>query len=380
VLRRRRRKFLGGHAGSASFFAWALLALTLAALGAFEAVSQVVRDHNDFGDVDYLVVGAAWLTLARWAAVRGFDSLPSRGRVPGRRLFVIGVLLAALPYAAMLETNYGYVLNAALVAIVLSRVFARAPAPVPATGVVDRRSRLGGDHAIEAPPAPADYEPFRVAVLRFQRTVLEQRPLDPRHYDEHYFVSDWRAEENRYELETRRRIEGRNPQLIKDVFEPARVLDVGCGPGFLMFLLEEIGVRADGIDFSPVAKELAPPSVRDRLVTAAATSLPAADESYDLVICRELLEHLTIVEVRQAIGELCRVSSRFVYTTTRFHPRPADLLDVTTQLDVDPTHITLLSKDFVRCLFVLEGFGRRSDLERRLDWAGKRRVLVYERA
>jgi hypothetical protein len=28
---------------------------------------------------------------------------------------------------------------------------------------------------------------------------------------------------------------------------------------------------------------------------------------------------------------------------------------------------------------VLEGFRRRADLEERMDWAGKERVLVYER-
>jgi hypothetical protein len=28
---------------------------------------------------------------------------------------------------------------------------------------------------------------------------------------------------------------------------------------------------------------------------------------------------------------------------------------------------------------VLEGFKRRADLEQRMDWAGKDRVLVYER-
>ena len=39
----------------------------------------------------------------------------------------------------------------------------------------------------------------------------------------------------------------------------------------------------------------------------------------------------------------------------------------------------LLTKPFLRCLFVLEGFRRRADLEARMDWAGKDRVLVYER-
>ena len=44
-----------------------------------------------------------------------------------------------------------------------------------------------------------------------------------------------------------------------------------------------------------------------------------------------------------------------------------------------PTHITLMTKPFLRMLFVLEGLRRRADLEERMDWAKKDRVLVYER-
>ena len=69
-----------------------------------------------------------------------------------------------------------------------------------------------------------------------------------------------------------------------------------------------------------------------------------------------MLEHLTVLQVRSTVGEMCRASSRFVYATTRFHPEPEALLDLTTDFEIDPTHITLLSKDFVRMLFVLEGF------------------------
>ena len=85
------------------------------------------------------------------------------------------------------------------------------------------------------------------------------------------------------------------------------------------------------------------------------------------------------MQVRKTVEQLCRATSRFVYVTTRFHPAPESLLDFTTDFETDPTHVTLLAKDFLRCLFVLEGFHRREDLEARMDWAGKGRVLVYER-
>jgi 2-polyprenyl-3-methyl-5-hydroxy-6-metoxy-1,4-benzoquinol methylase len=217
------------------------------------------------------------------------------------------------------------------------------------------------------------------AVQAFEDAVFAQQPVAAEHYDDEYFTAGWRDEGNRYDLETRRRIEDRNPRLIKDVFAPARVLDVGCGPGFLMHFLGELGVAADGVDFSESSRELAPPDVRDRIAIGPVTALEALDASYDLVVCREVLEHLTVLQVRRTVAEICRVSSRFVYATTRFHPAPAGLLDFTTQFEVDPTHITLLAKDFLRLLLVLEGFRRRADLEERMDWAKKDRVLVYER-
>jgi SAM-dependent methyltransferase len=217
-------------------------------------------------------------------------------------------------------------------------------------------------------------------VERFEQAVFSQRPATAEHYDEEYFASAWREGDNRYDLETRRRIEDRNPRLIAETFEPAKVLDMGCGPGFLMYFIQELGVASEGIDFSPESRTLAPAEVRDRIIIGSVVDPHVPEQSFDLVICREVLEHLTVLQVRQTVAQICRASSRFAYVTTRFHPQPADLLDFTTQFEVDPTHITLLTKDFLRCLFVLEGFRRRPELEERMDWGRKERVLVYERA
>jgi cytidyltransferase-like protein len=217
-------------------------------------------------------------------------------------------------------------------------------------------------------------------VAAFEALVLGQQPVPAQHYDSEYFTSEWRQHGNRYTLEARREIEGRHPELIKEVFAPKRVLDLGCGPGALMCLLHELGVHADGIDVSESSRRLAPPEVRDRITVGSLTDVTVAPGSYDLVLCREVFEHLTVLDVRRAVANMHRITSRFAYVTTRFHPDPASLLDVTTQFDVDPTHITLLNKDFLRVLFVLEGFRQRPDLEARMDWMGKGRVLVYEKA
>jgi len=217
-------------------------------------------------------------------------------------------------------------------------------------------------------------------IHEFETRVHEQKAVASGHYDTEYWTGDWRAEGNNYSLETRRRIEAKNPLLIKEVFQPHKVLDLGCGPGALMHLLWEIGVDVEGIDFAESSLRLATPEVRGRIAIGQVTD-PALKpaNAYDLVICREVLEHLTVLQVRQAVANMARMTSRFIYVTTRFHPEPASLLDFTTQFDVDPTHITLLNKDLLRLLFVLEGCRSRPDLEARMDWANKGRVLVLEK-
>jgi ubiquinone/menaquinone biosynthesis C-methylase UbiE len=146
-----------------------------------------------------------------------------------------------------------------------------------------------------------------------------------------------------------------------------------------MALLSEVGIAADGLDASPDVRRLAPQSVADRISVGSLVAMPFDDRSYDVVVCREVLEHLTVPQVVQAVAELCRVAARLVYVTTRFHPAPTSIFDVTTEVDVDPTHITCMNKALLRALFVVHGYRRRADLEARMDWLDKRRVLVYER-
>jgi cytidyltransferase-like protein len=221
----------------------------------------------------------------------------------------------------------------------------------------------------------------RVDLHAFETLVFSQRIVEAGHYDQEYWTNEWRQAGNVYTVEARRKIEGRHPQVIKEVFNPTRVLDVGCGPGILMYLLHEIGVVADGIDPAPGMREMSPPEVRDRVLLADASrpDIPLPSGAYDLVLCREVFEHLTVLQVREAVRNICRLSSRFAYATTRFHPDPHSLLDVATRDELDPSHITMLNKDLLRLFFVLEGFRQRKDLEDRIDWMGKGRVLVYER-
>jgi SAM-dependent methyltransferase len=196
----------------------------------------------------------------------------------------------------------------------------------------------------------------------FERFVQQQQPA----------TQPWQPVTD-YSYEARKAIEGQHPQLIKDVFQPRRVTDAGCGPdAILVRLLRDVGVKAIGFDLQDASFDVLSGDLTDDGQTVRYIG------TADLVVNRECLEHLTVLQIRRAVRNLVRLSSKYVYLTTRFHPNPSHLLDVQDHDDLDPTHITLLSKDFLRLLFVLEGCKSRPDLEERLDWRQLGRCLVFE--
>ena len=178
-----------------------------------------------------------------------------------------------------------------------------------------------------------------------------------------------------YTFDARTEAEGQTPDLILSTFKPKRIVDAGCGFGHLVRMLIERGADARGFDIKPRRDWLESP----RFYASDLTDETGLKKGFDLVICREVLEHLTIKQIRKAVTNLCELSSKFVYVTTRFHANPQHLLDVQTQDGLDPTHISMLNQDLLRALFVLEGFTRRADLEAAMDWKNLGRVLVYQR-
>jgi len=90
---------------------------------------------------------------------------------------------------------------------------------------------------------------------------------------------------------------------------PRRVLEVGCGEGIVLAALAARlpGTRFDGLELDETALEQA--RVRcpgAELVRGDACELPFGDQSFDLVVCLEVLEHLP--EPVRALRELRRVA------------------------------------------------------------------------
>jgi ubiquinone/menaquinone biosynthesis C-methylase UbiE len=94
-----------------------------------------------------------------------------------------------------------------------------------------------------------------------------------------------------------------------------RVLDVGCGKGFLLHDLTEAcpGIEVAGIDISSYAVEHAMESVKPFLKTGTAAKLPYPDKSFDLITSITTLHNLYIYDLWPALQELERVGRSAKY-------------------------------------------------------------------
>lgn len=95
----------------------------------------------------------------------------------------------------------------------------------------------------------------------------------------------------------------------------ARVLDVGCGKGFLLYDLLQVAptLRVTGLDFSSYALTCAPDSIRPYLIRGTAFELPWPDHTFDLVISVNVLHNFRNFELYRSLREIERVARGVKY-------------------------------------------------------------------
>jgi glycosyltransferase involved in cell wall biosynthesis/SAM-dependent methyltransferase len=107
-------------------------------------------------------------------------------------------------------------------------------------------------------------------------------------------------------------------QVLADILailpsDVVSILDVGCGNGLITNKLPE-SLEVVGLDRSEEALK----NVQKETIVGDILNLPLKNQSFDLVICNDVLEHLRTEEREQALKELARVSRKYILITVPF--------------------------------------------------------------
>lgn len=139
----------------------------------------------------------------------------------------------------------------------------------------------------------------------------------------------------------------------------ASILDLGCGHGAMLYFLEQAGyLNASGVDASSeqvaVARRLGIDGVREGEVMTSLRALP--DESCDVVIALDLIEHFSKPELVSMVDEVLRVlkpSGRWI-----IHAPNGESPFVGAILYGDMTHEHAFTSRSLAQLLLCSGFAR----------------------
>jgi cyclopropane fatty-acyl-phospholipid synthase-like methyltransferase len=144
----------------------------------------------------------------------------------------------------------------------------------------------------------------------------DERSLPPELYTEEYFLKACEGYEEFSETQGDRLSRRLSAAFaVADVQAGMKVLDVGCGRGEILRHCARLGADAFGVDYAPVAIELASRVVADGGATpgkmgvaqADAKQLPFPEAHFDRVLMFDVVEHLFPWELAQSLSEIRRV-------------------------------------------------------------------------
>lgn len=112
--------------------------------------------------------------------------------------------------------------------------------------------------------------------------------------------------------------EGTKPivQAWKTMFSPKNMLDVGCGRGQIVSAARDIGIEAEGFDFSEWAVgegryvKCKPEWLK---LHDAMKPWPYSDKSFDLVVALDFWEHIYETDLPLVISEMFRVAKKWIF-------------------------------------------------------------------
>jgi GT2 family glycosyltransferase/SAM-dependent methyltransferase len=136
-------------------------------------------------------------------------------------------------------------------------------------------------------------------------------------------------------------------RIISDI-NPKTVLDAGCAMGFLVEGLRQREVEAYGIDISEYAIENVHPEIKPYCWVGSIAE--PFQQTYDLIVSIEVLEHMSQADAEQAIRNFCTFSDRVLFSSTPFDYREA-------------THFNVQPPEYWAEQFARHGFLRDVDFD-----------------
>ena len=110
----------------------------------------------------------------------------------------------------------------------------------------------------------------------------------------------------------------------------SRILDVGCGKGFLLYDLTQVlpGVEVVGLDISQYALAHAKEEVKPFLLHGTAARLPFPDRSFDFVFSITTLHNLYCYDLADALREIERVGRQHKYICVESYRTEAEKVNL----------------------------------------------------
>ena len=151
------------------------------------------------------------------------------------------------------------------------------------------------------------------------------------------FSSQWDRKINKRETEKRLKVVF-NVLLEGHSLKGAKVLEIGCGLGYFSERAYKLGAKVTGVDVGKnllkISKKRVPKGI---FILGSASQLPFSKESFDFVLCTEVIEH--VENQRKAIEEMFRVIKKggmLVITSPNRFFKP--LFDFLSKIGVRPYH------------------------------------------
>lgn len=156
------------------------------------------------------------------------------------------------------------------------------------------------------------------------------KTLNPKLYDKDYYLNICLGSDE-FKKSGGKKLHPRLENLLKKltITSTTKVLDIGCGRGDITLFISQKADQAIGIDYSKDAIELAnsikknfPKTIqkKNEFKVMNAKKLEFPDNTFDLIICIDVLEHLYQPEVEEVMKEIKRVLKKdgilFLHTGT----------------------------------------------------------------